>query len=371
MIEIEQLVKKYGNHTAVDELSLTIEPGRVYGFLGPNGAGKSTTMNLITGYLGATRGTVKIDGYDIFKAPEKAKRLIGYLPETPPLYADMTVGEYLDFVANLKLNAGQKKRQYIEESIEMTRIADVRGRLIRSLSKGYRQRVGLAQAILGYPKIIILDEPTIGLDPAQIIEIRELIRSLEQGHTVILSSHILSEVREVCDHIFIMSHGRLVANDTTEQLMRGARQSDQTLRLIVRGDGTTAATILSTVPGVDAAGIALSAGEEEGTTVVAVPVDGTRDIRNDVIVKLVRKKCEILEIGSARRSLEDIFLDLIASDEAAEAPQDESTKTSPHEASETLSHEASDGDPETSPHESPDADSEGVSHESEEGGTPS
>ena len=201
MIEIDNLVKKYGEHVAVDHLSLTVEPGKIYGFLGPNGAGKSTTMNIITGYLGATSGTVTINGHDIFKEPEEAKKCVGYLPEIPPLYTDMTVLEYLNFVAELKkLEKGLRKR-YVEEAMETTGILDVKNRMIRNLSKGYRQRVGFAQAILGYPEIIILDEPTVGLDPKQIIEIRDLIRKLGEKHTVILSSHILTEISAVCDHV--------------------------------------------------------------------------------------------------------------------------------------------------------------------------
>ena len=219
MIDISHLTKRYGDHTAVSDLSLNIVSGKIYGFLGPNGAGKSTTMNIITGYIAATEGTVKIDGFDILKQPEEARKCVGYLPELPPLYMDMTVEEYLKFVADLKKIPKQEKRQSIAEVMELTKIADVKNRLIRNLSKGYRQRVGLAQAIIGYPEVIILDEPTVGLDPKQIIEIRELIQSLGKKHTVILSSHILSEVREVCEHIFILSKGRLVASDTTEHLI--------------------------------------------------------------------------------------------------------------------------------------------------------
>ena len=219
MIEINNLVKKYGEHVAVDHLSLTVEPGKIYGFLGPNGAGKSTTMNIITGYLGATSGTVTINGHDIFKEPEEAKKCVGYLPEIPPLYADMTVLEYLNFVAELKKLQKSLRKRYVEEAMETTGILDVKNRMIRNLSKGYRQRVGFAQAILGYPEIIILDEPTVGLDPKQIIEIRDLIKKLGEKHTVILSSHILTEISAVCDHVFIISKGKLVASDSTENLL--------------------------------------------------------------------------------------------------------------------------------------------------------
>ena len=215
---MRNLVKKYGTHLAVDHLDFKIESGRIYGFLGPNGAGKSTTMNIMTGYLGATEGEVLIDGQDILTEPEEAKKHIGYLPEQPPLYVDMTVREYLEFVAELKGIARAKREEEITEIEKMVKIWEVENRLIKNLSKGYRQRVGLAQAILGFPEIIILDEPSVGLDPKQIIEIRDLIRKLAKKHTVILSSHILAEVREVCDYILIISKGKLVASDTPENL---------------------------------------------------------------------------------------------------------------------------------------------------------
>ena len=205
MIEINHLVKKYGDHIAVNDLSLNIESGKIYGFLGPNGAGKSTTMNIITGYLGATSGEVKINGFDVLAQPEEAKKCVGYLPELPPLYMDMTVLEYMNFVAELKQIPKDKRKSSVKEVMELTKIMDMKDRLIRNLSKGYRQRVGFAQAVIGYPEVIILDEPTVGLDPKQIIEIRELIKKLGEKHTVILSSHILSEISAVCDHIFIIS----------------------------------------------------------------------------------------------------------------------------------------------------------------------
>ncbi len=218
MVEVKDLVKKYGQHVAVDHLSFTVEQGNIYGFLGPNGAGKSTTMNIMTGYLGATEGKVLIDGHDIVEEPELAKRSIGYLPEIPPLYIDMTVSEYLKFAAALKKIPKEEQGEAIAQVVELTKLEDVQGRLIKNLSKGYKQRVGLAQAVLGFPEIIILDEPTVGLDPKQIIEIRELIRGLAESHTVILSSHILAEVREVCNYIMIISNGKLVASDTPENL---------------------------------------------------------------------------------------------------------------------------------------------------------
>jgi len=314
MIEIKHLTKKYGGHTAVDDLNLTIEPGRIYGFLGPNGAGKSTTMNIITGYLGATSGTVEVNGYDIFEDPENAKRCIGYLPETPPLYVDMKVEEYLDFVCNLKGVDKEDKERHLDEIMERTRITDVAGRLIRNLSKGYRQRVGLAQAIIGYPDIIILDEPTIGLDPAQIIEMRDLIRTFGKDHTVIFSSHILSEVRETCDYIFIIAQGKLVADDATENLIKSSTGGRQELKLLVRGDGKDAAEELATVREVDPKSIEIKRGGEKDTSAVTFRTKDGSDARNSIIVKLVRRKCEILEFGTTGKSLEDIFMDLVSSE---------------------------------------------------------
>lgn len=235
MIEIKNLVKKYGNHVAVDDISFTLEPGKIYGFLGPNGAGKSTTMNMITGYIGNTSGSIIVNGHDILLEPEEAKACIGYLPELPPLYVDMTVMEYLQFVAELKKVPKEEREETIAKSVQMTKLEDVAQRMIKNLSKGYKQRVGLAQAILGFPEIIILDEPTVGLDPVQIIEIRELIKELGKEHTVILSSHILSEIQAVCDYVFIISKGKLVASDTTENLLKNMSKKDETAELVIKG----------------------------------------------------------------------------------------------------------------------------------------
>ena len=234
LIEVRNLVKYYGTHMAVDHLNFTIKKGQIYGFLGPNGAGKSTTMNIMTGYLGATQGQVFINGHDILSEPYKAKKDIGYLPEQPPLYMDMTVLEYLKFVAALKLIDKSIKSAQLDQVISLVRLGTVKNRLIKNLSKGYRQRVGLAGALIGFPEIIILDEPTVGLDPQQIIEIRQLIRGLAKDHTVILSSHILSEVREVCDHIMIIYQGKLVASDTPENLEQ-KMQGNETIELLVKG----------------------------------------------------------------------------------------------------------------------------------------
>ena len=279
MIEINHLVKKYGSHVAVDDLSLTVEPGKIYGFLGPNGAGKSTTMNIITGYLAATSGEVKINGFDVLKQPEEAKKCVGYLPELPPLYMDMTVKEYLDFVAELKKIEKSLRAGYVKEVMKITKTEEVSGRLIRNLSKGYRQRVGFAQAVLGYPEILILDEPTVGLDPKQIIEIRELIKELGKKHTIILSSHILSEISAVCDHVFIISHGKLVASDSTENLlerMTGAQE----IELLVKAEEDTAETAIREVAQVERCEKTES--KEDGAVQLLVTAKKDADVREAI-----------------------------------------------------------------------------------------
>ena len=250
MIEVRNLVKKYGDHVAVDHLNFTVEKGKIYGFLGPNGAGKSTTMNMITGYIASTEGDILIDGHNILEEPEEAKKKIGYLPELPPLYQDMTAREYLEFAAELKGIPKEKRQGNINGVMSTTKIQNVKDRLIKNLSKGYKQRVGLAQALLGYPEIIILDEPTVGLDPKQIIEIRELIRRLSEKHTVILSSHILAEVREVCDYILIISRGKLVASDTPENLEKMLGESD-TVEIETEVSPAAVEDTLKNVPGID------------------------------------------------------------------------------------------------------------------------
>ena len=234
MIEVKDLVKQYDNHLAVDHLSFTVPKGQILGFLGPNGAGKSTTMNIITGYISATSGSVVINGHDIYEEPEEAKRCIGYLPEQPPVYMDMTVKEYLEFVAELKSVPKKERAGQIQNALEKTKTKEVEGRLIRHLSKGYRQRVGIAQAILGNPEVILLDEPTVGLDPMQIIEIRELMKELAAEHTVILSSHILSEISAVCDTVMIINKGKLIVSDTAENLPKHLNARNG-LKLLVKG----------------------------------------------------------------------------------------------------------------------------------------
>ena len=307
MIEVNNLVKRYGDHTAVDRLSFKIEKGKIYGFLGPNGAGKSTTMNMITGYIASTEGTVTIDGHDILEEPEQAKKCIGYLPEMPPLYFDMTVLEYMNFVADLKKIPKDKKKSMVEEVMEMVKISDMRNRLIKNLSKGYRQRVGLAQAILGYPDVIILDEPTGGLDPKQIIEIRDLIKSLKKKHTVILSSHILSEVSAVCDYVLIISHGKLVASDTPDNLGKLAQGSNN-LSLLVRGDRDKIRILLGEIPGIKE--ISITADKDLDGWAVKLSTEENTDIREDVFFKMAENHYPILEMQSRKVSLEEIFLEL-------------------------------------------------------------
>ena len=314
MIEVKNLVKKYGNHTAVDHLNFTIEEGHVYGFLGPNGAGKSTTMNIMTGYLGATEGEVLINGHDILKEPEEAKKQIGYLPELPPLYMEMTVREYLEFVAELKGIAKNKREESINEVEKMVKIWEVENRLIRNLSKGYRQRVGLAQAVLGFPEIIILDEPSVGLDPKQIIEIRELIRQLAKKHTVILSSHILAEVREVCDYILIISKGKLVASDTPENLERNLGDSDL-IEIETKASPDEVRRILETVDGIRNIS---TKHLENGITWAQIQEKKNTDIREKVFQAFVQNHQPLLKLNPLQVSLEDVFMELTQSDRAAE-----------------------------------------------------
>lgn len=307
MIEVENLTKKYGSHVVVDNLSFRVERGMIYGFLGPNGAGKSTTMNMMTGYIAATSGTVKINGYDILKNPEQAKKSIGYLPELPPVYPDMTVYEYLRFVAELKKVKKNERQVQIEDVMKQTQIEDVKGRLIKNLSKGYKQRVGLAQAIIGYPEVIILDEPTVGLDPKQIIEIRELIRELAKKHTIILSSHILSEVSAVCDHIMIISKGKLVASDTPEGLMtllKGGRQ----MKLSVLGEQSKVEELLRSMESVK--DFSMQPPRAEGMVSVNIRTEDTEDIRVELFHRLAAADMPIMELSLSEKSLEDVFLEL-------------------------------------------------------------
>lgn len=323
MITVKELTKRYGGHTAVDALSFTVDKGQIYGLLGPNGAGKSTTMNIITGYISATGGTAEIDGCDIFDSPAAARAKIGYLPEQPPLYTDMTPREYLAFAAELKGLPRAQRKAAVEQCMERTSITDVADRLIRNLSKGYRQRVGLACALLGDPPVIILDEPTVGLDPKQIIEIRELIRSLGQGHTVLLSSHILSEVSAVCDKVLIMSHGRLVACDTPENLTAHAA-GNAALRITVLGAQEPVQAALAPLLAQGAQSVEfVPCGEENAVTARIVCANGA-DLRAPAGIALAGAGLAVLRMDTEATSLEDVFLELTGDapeDENAENPQ--------------------------------------------------
>lgn len=315
LIEVKNLVKKYGNHLAVDHLNFKIESGRIYGFLGPNGAGKSTTMNIMTGYLGATEGEVFINGHNILKEPEEAKKHIGYLPEQPPLYMDMTVREYLEFAAELKGIKKAKREDEITEVEKLVKIKDVEHRLIKNLSKGYRQRVGLAQAVLGFPEIIILDEPSVGLDPKQIIEIRELIRKLAKKHTVILSSHILAEVREVCDHILIISKGKLVASDTPENLERLLGEHN-VVEIEAEASPSDIRLVLKNVPGIEK--IDIKENGEETSTAFIHEKKG-EDVRLSVFRAFASAGIPLLTLKASGTTLEDVFMELTQSDTVPEA----------------------------------------------------
>lgn len=307
MIQVENLVKNYGNHKALKGINLQVEKGSIVGLLGANGAGKSTTMNILTGYLSYNEGTVKIGGYDILKEPIKAKKQIGYLPEIPPLYMDMTVDEYLKFAAEIKGLKKDELKKSVNEAIEATKIEDVRGRLIKNLSKGYKQRVGLAQAILGNPPLLILDEPTVGLDPNQIIEIREWIKSLSQSHTIILSSHILSEVNAICDYVIIIDQGRVVAQDTPENLAQ--HFSDQSvLKLQVKGDRNAIERTLEDTDLIKDFKVRES--KEEGIYDITANASTTKDIRDDLFFIFASKKLPVVKMEHESLSLEEVFLKL-------------------------------------------------------------
>ena len=330
MIEVRNLTKKYGTHAAVSNLSFTIEKGKIYGFLGPNGAGKSTTMNIITGCLGATEGEVLIDGHSISDEPLQAKRLIGYLPEQPPLYTDMTPNEYLHFVATAKGIAHAEQAMQINQVMEKTAIVSVQDRMIKNLSKGYKQRVGIAQALLGNPEVIILDEPTVGLDPAQIIEIRDLIRELGKDHTIILSSHILSEVQAVCDSIMIISNGHLVASDTPENLTR-LFAGTTTLHLEVKGGKEETEEVLNGIEQIEDQKI--KTGDCETTLAEIKPAENV-DIRETVFSAFANARLPLLEMRTVRASLEDVFLELTQGDALPVPPQEKDNEMAQAEQNE-------------------------------------
>jgi ABC-2 type transport system ATP-binding protein len=315
MIEVESLTKRYGRTTAVDGVSFHVQKGEILGFLGPNGAGKTTTMRILTCYLPPTEGAAKVAGYDVFSQPMEVKKRVGYLPETPPLYPDMGVREYLDFCARIKGVLPAERRQRVADAIEKCRVGDVREKLIGKLSKGYRQRVGLAQAILHNPDVLILDEPTAGLDPKQIIETRELIRSFAGSHTVILSTHILPEVSMTCGRVVIINKGRVVAEDTPENLTRRLKGAGA-LRVEARGDESVLLSLVRGVPGVAAAH---ARGAHEGAVLLDVEQEAGRDVRADVAAAVVGRGHALLGLQQVGMSLEDIFLSLTTTD-AAEGP---------------------------------------------------
>ena len=306
MIEVKDLVKRYGNKCAVDNVSFTVRRGEILGFLGPNGAGKSTTMNIITGYLSSTDGTVTIDGVDVLDDPIEAKKKIGFLPEQPPLYLDMTVRDYLDFICDLKHIKGDRKK-HVSDICKVVKIDNVYNRIIKNLSKGYRQRVGIAQAMIGNPEVLILDEPTVGLDPHQIIEIRNLIKDLGKNHTVILSSHILPEVQAVCDRVIVINKGKLVADDTPDRL---SKQLSSDHRLVLRIDGPENDTysILSKIGGV--VKVEKLGEKEPGTRDYIVEAETGIDIRRAIFSRLADRGYPILSMRSSEMTLEDIFLQL-------------------------------------------------------------
>lgn len=310
MVEVKNLTKQYGSKTAVNNISFSVEEGEILGFLGPNGAGKSTTMNILTGYISCNSGSALIDGIDILDDPIAAKQKIGYLPEHPPVYGDMTVMEYLKFVYGLK-KCKLPRMSHLAEICELVKITDVKDRLIRNLSKGYQQRVGFAQALVGNPKVLILDEPTVGLDPQQIIDIRTLIKRLGKNHTVILSSHILPEVQAVCDRIVVIAHGNVVANDRTDVLAKNL-SSDH--RLIIRTEGKSeeVTKLLETIPGMDRVRVNREA--EPGVFEYYLEAAEGKDLRREVSRKLSSRNFPVLMMKSGELTLEEIFLKLTTGD---------------------------------------------------------
>lgn len=310
MIEVKDLSKSYGNKLAVDSISFTANDSEILGFLGPNGAGKSTTMNILTGYLSSSGGSALIDGIDILEDPYAAKKSLGYLPEQPPLYVDMTVNEFLNFVYGLK-RCKYPKRSHLDEICELVKIADVRDRVIRNLSKGYRQRVGLAQALVGNPRTLILDEPTVGLDPKQIIEIRTLIKKLGKNHSVILSSHILPEVQAVCDRVVVIDKGRIVANDTAENLSRSL-SADHRIVVQIEGPVPEVKAALEKIRGI--AGVHVGREVEKNVSEYELDPESGADIRREVFDRMAARSYRILLMRSSELSLEEIFLKLTTGD---------------------------------------------------------
>lgn len=320
MIEVQNLTKTYGRIKAVNNLNFKVEKGEILGFLGPNGAGKSTTMNIITGYTPSTDGTVKVAGYDVLEDAKEVKKRIGYLPENPPLYSEMTVESYLLFVSQLKQVPKKMRRDNVNEVMELVKIQDVKGRLIKNLSKGYKQRVGLAQAMIGNPEVLILDEPTVGLDPKQIIEMRTLIKNLGKDRTIILSSHILPEISAICERVIIINKGEIVAVDTPDNLSKLVKGSN---RILVRVEGLSekALEVTKGIEGVR--NVQASPGTENGYTDLIVETDDSEDIKKTIFFTMAENKIPVLEMKAHNLSLEEVFLQLTTSEQTTHTEQKE------------------------------------------------
>lgn len=311
LIEVSNLTKRYGPHTAVDNLTFTVKEGEILGFLGPNGAGKTTTMNIMTGYISSSEGTVKINGYDILEKPEMAKKHIGYLPDVPPIYSDMTVMEYLNFVCDIKKVKKSEREKMIKEIIAIVKIDEVKDRLTKNLSKGYRQRVGLAQALVGFPEVIILDEPTNGLDPKQIIEMRDVIKELSAKHTVILSSHILSEVSAVCDRVMIISKGKIVASDTPDKLSASLSMGNK-IAARIKGDKESIVSAVNSIEGAD--GFEINNSTEDSCWDIVLNSSEEFDVREKLFNVMAETKQPILSMKPIGLTLEEIFLKVTESE---------------------------------------------------------
>ena len=313
MIEVKNLTKRYGDHLAVDNSTFTVNDGEIVGFLGPNGAGKTTTMNMLTGYLSSTEGEIMIDGIDILEDPVHAKMKIGYLPEVPPLYPEMTVNEYLQFACALKKVPAKDRKEHVEKLLKECRIKDMQNRLITNLSKGYKQRVGLAAALAGDPDVLILDEPTAGLDPKQITEFRDLIRSLSKNHTIIISSHIMQEIQAVCDKVIIINHGRIIAIDTPEALSQRIMRNNK-LELRIKGPRAEIISGLKEIPGITSVDITRI--REEGSIDIQVETEDEADVREQVFELCSSNHFPILQMNISEMTLEDIFLQITGEREA-------------------------------------------------------
>jgi ABC-2 type transport system ATP-binding protein len=317
LIEVQDLTKEYSSVKAVDHVTFNVNKGEILGFLGPNGAGKTTTMRILTGYMPATSGTARVAGYDVFTDSLEVRRRIGYLPEAPPVYPDMTVADYLDFVARIKLVPAGKRAARVNDAMEKTNITDKRDQIIKRLSRGYKQRVGLAQALVHDPDVIILDEPTVGLDPKQIIEVRHLIKGLAGDHTIILSTHILPEVSMTCDRVVIINKGKIVAVDTPEHLTTQLK-GGQRIRLEVKAAEKPLQELLAQIPGANR--VQIEAARADGHLTAIVEAAEGADIRSQVAAKVVEKGWPLFELRGMSLSLEEIFLELTTDDAAHSQP---------------------------------------------------